>query len=220
MYTAVKDISRVKEILKVIEPLDCLTEEVIIGKIAESGALLQGHWKLLSGKHSNIFLKFRMIAEKCNNGFLGGIAKELVSRFRGAKIDAVLGPETAGALLVDKVSAGLNVRPALAKVDADGRPCEELLLNSEVKKGESVLIINDLATTGKSIDNLIALVESKKAKIAGIGLFAARDAATIDRLRSKVDNIYLLVKMDTQRFESPCELCLQKVPLDNAVDHN
>ena len=221
MYTEIKDISRVKEIVKVIAKLSYLSEDVIVEKLVESGALLDGHWRLLSGKHSSIFLKFRRIAEKCNNGFLGLIAKELTDKFKSIKIDVVLGPETAGALLVDKVSAELNVRPALVKADKDGRPLSKLLLNSEINEGDNVLIINDLVTTGKGLKNLISLVESKKANIAGIGLFATRDQSVIERLCSKVPNIQVLITMDIKHYDPhSCELCQKKVELEKGANHN
>jgi len=220
MYTEITEVSRVKEIIKIITPLSHLSEEVIIQKLVDSRALLEGHWILLSGKHSSVFLKFRLIAEKCNNGFLKQIAKELSSKFEKFDVNVVLGPETAATLLVDKISEELGARPALAKAGENGRPSYSLRLNSEIKKRDNVLIVNDLTTTGKGLKRLVTLVQEKKAKVAGIGLFATRNKAVIEELCSKIPNVHVLATLNVKDVDPPCDLCRKKVTPQYSVDHN
>jgi len=226
MYKEIKSLPRVKEIIEVMEPLTILTEERIIEKIIETGALLEGHWELLSKKHSPIFLKFRLIEEKCNNGFFDSIAKELIEKFKGKDIDIVLGRETAGSLLVDKICSSKAIpglEGTLIKVDEEGRPTSKILSGAKIKKGDKVLIVDDLTTTGTGLNKLISLVEKKKAKVEGIGLFATRNQEVIENLKRRtprIPNIHVLVKVNAEIVErESCELCKKGEEIEYSKDH-
>ena len=152
------------------------------------------------------------------------IAQELTKKFKDQHVDVVIGRVTAGSLLVDKVSAKLravipNIQGALAKIEESGRPIPELL-TGKIEKGDDVLIIDDLTTTGEGLKRLIKLVASKEAKVVGIGLFAARDEAPLKQLRLKGINLHVLIKLNVENVDkSSCHLCRNRMEVEYSRDH-
>ncbi len=74
--------------------------------------------------------------------------------------------------------------------------------------GRKVLIVDDVLTTGKSVEEVISLVNSYKADIVGIGLF-------LDRSGGKVSFPYpthALATVSADSWEaSACPLCARRV---------
>jgi orotate phosphoribosyltransferase len=138
----------------------------------ESGALLEGHFVLTSGRHSNqYFEKFDVLRWPQHVATLGG---ELAARCRTAGIvaDVVLGPTTLGIVLAYELGRQLGLPAAYGEKAADGtrfvrRP-------SHLVPGQRVLIVDDILTTGGSVRECEALVASVGATVAGVAVLVDR----------------------------------------------
>src|SRR5476649_737921 len=74
----------------------------------DSGALLEGHFLLASGRHSDRYIeKFRILEQPRLASRLCG---ELANRFRERKIECVIGPVTGGILMAFDVARQLGCR--------------------------------------------------------------------------------------------------------------
>jgi len=80
----------------------------------------------------------------------------------------------------------------------------------EIKKGEKVLVVEDVTTTGSSAREVIDIVKSRQAEVVGVG-------ALIDRSGGKVDfgiryEKLLTIKMNTYEPDN-CPLCKKGIPI-------
>lgn len=144
--------------------------------LSAEGALRDGHFRLLSGQHTNTFLAFSALAaDPANldeiNSWLGPTVDAWVP-------DAVLAPSTAGVGLAATLARRISAPLHLATVGADGRP--EDVLGSVLPAAARVLAVNDVSTTGTAIDALARIARSHGAHVVGAVWFASRGLANVD----------------------------------------
>ncbi|MFA5085735.1 MAG: orotate phosphoribosyltransferase, partial [Candidatus Omnitrophota bacterium] len=122
-----------------------MTEKEVLRLFEKFGALLKGHFKLSSGLHSEKYLQCALvlqypdIAEK--------LSKALVNKFFSRKIDVVIGPALGGVTLAYETARALGVR-GLFTERQDGKMV--LRRGFSISKGEKVLVVEDVVTTGGS----------------------------------------------------------------------
>ncbi len=174
MYKTLTNEQDVQSILEVLEPYSPHTEK-LVAMIAESQCLLSGHFVLLSGQHSNYFLRFRSFASVRKN--VDFIASLLADRLRekGVRVDALVTPETAGSILARALADELDLPygPLIIPTNEEGHPASSLEPGF-LRSGERVLVVNDLVTAGKGLRTLVSLTRDAGAEIAGVALFANR----------------------------------------------
>ena len=143
-----------------------------IKKIYEdANALLEGHFKLSSGNHSQFYLQSAKVLEDPKTARLlaDELAKEIKSS--GIEIDTVCSPALGG------VIAGFVLATALGKRSIfTERVQGEMTLRRgfEVKKGEKVLICEDIITTGGSALEAANVIESLGGEVVGFAALANR----------------------------------------------
>lgn len=169
----------------------------VINILKESGALLEGHFLLSSGKHSNRYcqcaklLQYPDKAEKVIS-----IVKEKV---KDLNIDVIVGPAMGGITPAYELGRQLNIRTIFTeRVDN----IMTLRRGFEIKKGEKVLIMEDVVTTGKSSLETAKVIESYGAEVIGIGCI-------VDRKSSQIDiTLYSSVELDFETYDAGnCPLC-------------
>ena len=113
----------------------------------ENQALLKGHFKLSSGKHSEYYLQSARVLE--NPAVAGEIMKELATQIKESeiKIDAVCSPAIGGLLAGYELARQLGVRFIFAE-RVNGKMT--IRRGFEVKQNEKILICEDIITTGGS----------------------------------------------------------------------
>jgi adenine/guanine phosphoribosyltransferase-like PRPP-binding protein len=135
-----------------------------------------------------------------NVGLLRQIAKVVYSEFNLVSVDRVVTMEVDGVPLATEVAGEFNVSLAVARDERDLGIQEFLeqkavyspstvkylyLPKSALKKGDHVLIVDDLVRSGTTIEALTILAERTKAKIVGIFAIASVEQA-MPRLRSRL----------------------------------
>lgn len=188
--------------------------------IAETGAILRGHFLLLSGRHSDYFFMFSRLAARL--AFRKKLAVEIAKRFDSMKIDSVIAPITAGGLLVQDVANELDADFAFFDVDEHSRPFA-------IRRGYSVhgstLIVNDMTTTGEGIKEMLKILHDTDAKLKGIGLIATRGALgreIVNNLIERGHNVQVLFHLHISAFEKDkCDdTLLRRLPIVSSVDIN
>ena len=174
--------------------------------LTRTGALLQGHFRLTSGRHSPSYIeKFRIMEDPEATTLLCGL---IADRFRGEGVSLVVGPATGGIILAYEVARQLGTRAIFAEKGPEGG----LIFDRGfvVSPGERTLLIDDVLTTGGSVRQVLSLLETAKADIAGI-------AFLIDRTNGGVDFGLPLFACHSMSIESydpaACPLCRQGLPL-------
>ena len=189
--------------MKLIEIMDLLEE---------SGAYLEGHFLLTSGRHSErYFEKFRVLEHP---QYAERLCSELARRFQDVAVDVVIGPAIGGIILAYETARQLGARAIFAEREA-GRM--QLRRGFAIEAGEKVLVVEDVVTTGGSVQEVVELVEQTAGQIQGIGILMDRSGGAVDlgyRLEA-------LVTLDIQSYDpQECPLCRQGIPITQRGSRN
>lgn len=180
--------------------------------LEETGALLDGHFLLTSGRHSGSYVeKFRLLelpkaTEKVGQG--------LAEAFKDFDVEVVVGPMTGGILLAHETAKVLNTRSIFTE-RVNGKM--EFRRGFEIKPGERVLIVEDIVTTGGSVLEVMEAVKEMNGNIVGVGLM-------VDRSSGKADfgvPTKALLTLDIPSYEvNECPLCKSEVPVTERGSRN
>ena len=135
----------------------------LISLLKNNDAILEGHFLLTSGKHSNYYIeKFRILEDPI---LLNDVCISMSKPFSDKNIDIVLGAAIGGILLAGGVGRQLGAKHIFSE-RVNGNM--ELRRGFEILKGDRILIVEDIITTGGSVFELVKLAEFYKAEIVGI----------------------------------------------------
>lgn len=176
--------------------------------LEQRGAIETGHFLLSSGRHSDTYLQTAKILQfpELASRLAKEIAENSSSLGPSGQVDVVLAPALGGIVLGFAVAQALGSRMVFAE-----REDREMRLRRgfDLKEGERVLVVEDVITTGKSIKELLDIVEEKKARLVGV-------AALVDRGDQKVfsEVTVSLVKLSVKSYSpEECPLCRANEPL-------
>jgi len=135
----------------------------------ESGALLEGHFRLSSGLHSGGYLQCALVLQHPQHAeALGaGLAHEL----RGLAATVVLSPALGGLIIGHEVARALGVRAIFAERQ-DGTMT--LRRGFSLSPSDRVVVIEDVVTTGGSTRETMAVAEAAGAQVVGAGAIIDR----------------------------------------------
>ena len=159
-----------------------MKSEEVEAALKESGALLEGHFLLASGRHSQFYVeKFRLLEQP---QLTSKLCAELARRFENESIECVVGPVTGGIILAFEVARQLGVRAVYAERAEDGKNFA-LRRGFQLKPGERCLVVEDIVTTGGSAQKVVELVRQNGGEVVGVGLLVDRSngALAIDAPR-------------------------------------
>lgn len=137
----------------------------------EAEALLDGHFILSSGNHSNRYLQSAKVLEDPKRAKL--LADELAKMIKesGVEVDTVCAPALGGILAGYELARSLNIRSIFVERKDGGM---ELRRGFEVKKGEKILICEDIITTGGSAMEASEIIERLGAEVVAFASLANR----------------------------------------------
>jgi orotate phosphoribosyltransferase len=137
----------------------------------DADALLHGHFKLSSGNHSEYYLQSAKVLEDPKTAKL--LAEALAEQIKayGLAVDTVCSPAIGGLIAGFALATALDCRYIFTE-----RVGGEMTLRRgfEVKKGEKILICEDIITTGGSAMEAAAEVERLGAEVVGFAALANR----------------------------------------------
>jgi orotate phosphoribosyltransferase len=181
----------------------------ILSLFKEADTLLQGHFKLTSGKHSEwYFEKIRLIEKPAA---LGKIVDLLIERIRGEnkEFDYVISPAY-GAIAI-----GFLAALRLGKRFAFTQRVEEKMAFrpgwSGLDAGTRAIIVEDILTTGGSIQEVVECLKQKGVILAGIYVLVDRTGGAV-RIDGKPVGSLLALKVEAYEPDA-CPLCKAGVPL-------
>ena len=175
-------------------------KEEIIEIFELTGALLNGHFVLTSGRHSSTYFQCAKVLQYPE--YLNLFSIMISDKFRSMKPDVVISPAIGGIVLGTAVGTELDVRTIFAE-----RKKEKMVVRRgfEIKPNEKVLIIEDVITTGGSVSEVMDLVEKSGGNLIGVGVLVDRSNGIVHLH----NNQFSIVRMDATSFpenEIPQEL--------------
>lgn len=155
-----------------------MTEDEVLAEFRSSQALLEGHFKLSSGRHSAHYLqcaRVLMNPERAARIALA-IAQKLPREIR-SKIDLVVSPAMGGLIIGHEMGRALGKDAIFVE-----RPTGtfEVRRGFAIPKGANVLMVEDVVTTGLSSREAMDCVRAEGGKILA-------EAAVVDRSAGSVD---------------------------------
>lgn len=137
----------------------------------DADALLEGHFKLSSGNHSQFYLQSAKVLEDPKTAKL--LADELAKQIKasGLAIDTVCAPALGGLIAGFALATALDVRSIFAE-RVDGKMT--IRRGFEIKPGEKVLMCEDIITTGGSAMEAAEVVKELGGEIVGVAALANR----------------------------------------------
>jgi len=192
-----------------MEYLKTLTKEFILDLFKKTDGLMQGHFKLSSGLHSNIYLQCAKVMQYPEMNSL--LCTMIAQHYKNDKIDVVIGPAIGGITLSYEVARKLHCRSIFAeRIIKNDDKVMVLRRGFEISEKERVLVVEDVITTGGSVKEVMALVEKHKGEITGL-------SAIVDRTNGQIKlhpNQHFLIEIEAETYElEKCPLCEKDVPL-------
>jgi len=137
----------------------------------DANALLEGHFKLSSGNHSNFYLQSAKVLEDPKTAKV--LAQALATQIKesGLKVDTVCAPALGGLIAGFALATALDVRFIFAE-RVDG--VMNIRRGFEVQKDEKVLMCEDIITTGGSAMEAASVVKELGGNIVGVAALANR----------------------------------------------
>jgi orotate phosphoribosyltransferase len=172
----------------------------------ESGALREGHFILASGRHSPLYLeKFQVLQHPLETERL---CAALASYARSLDVETVAGPTTGGIILAHEVARQLGVRAIYAERRANGTG-REFRRGFALRPGERVVVVDDIMTTGGSVQETIDAVRSAGGEVAGAAVLVDRSGGGAE-LDVPIEALWRL-EIPTYA-PAECPLCAKGVP--------
>ncbi|WP_419766314.1 MAG: orotate phosphoribosyltransferase [Arcobacter sp.] len=137
----------------------------------DANALLEGHFKLSSGNHSQYYLQSAKVLEDPKTAKL--LAEELAKQIKesGLKVDAVCSPALGGLIAGFALATALDVRFIFAeRVEGE----MSIRRGFEVTRGEKYIICEDIITTGGSALEAAKQIEKDGGEIVAYAALANR----------------------------------------------
>jgi orotate phosphoribosyltransferase len=141
------------------------------GIYKEAEALLEGHFILSSGNHSNRYLQSAKVLEEPKRASALAEALAEIIKSSGMEIDTVCAPALGGILAGYELARALEIRSIFVE-RKEGTM--ELRRGFEVKKGEKILICEDIITTGGSAMEASRVIEELGAEVVAFASLANR----------------------------------------------
>lgn len=152
-----------------------LSKERVEEILKESGVLMEGHFLLTSGRHSNKYMQCARILEQPH--FTKEIGKHLAEHFKDEKVDIVIGPAMGGIIMSYEVARQLGCRNLFAERE-DGKMA--LRRGFNIPKGARVVVAEDVVTTGGSVQEVIDIVKEQGGEVIGVAVLVDRSNGTVD----------------------------------------
>ncbi len=148
-------------------------------------ALKRGKFVLSSGKESSYYLDGRIITLTPQGAYL--VANIILDMIKGRDLDAVGGPTLGadpivGALAAVSYTNNQPIKTFIVRKQAKEHGAGRQVEGPVLKKGDRVILVDDVATTGK------AIIEASQA-LDKIGVISREAIVIVDRQEDAADNL-------------------------------
>jgi len=178
---------------------------MVLDIFKETGALLEGHFLLSSGRHSNRYVQCAKVMEYPQKA--EEVVKKIVEKLENVDFDIVVGPAMGGIVVAYELGRQLG-KPAIFTEREEG--VMTLRRGFEIPKGARELVVEDVITTGGSTREVISIVEGQGAVVAGVGCL-------VDRSNGRIDfgvKMASCIAIEVEAYDREnCPWCKESLPL-------
>jgi orotate phosphoribosyltransferase len=143
----------------------------------DSGAFLDGHFVYTSGRHGRQYLeKFRLL-ERADH--TEALCRMIAAAFVDSGAEVVAAPTTGGIIMAYEVGRILGVRGVFCE-RGEGGTGRVFRRGFTIGRGEKVLVVDDIVTTGGSLRDTFDAVQALGGEIVGVGVLADRSGGEVE----------------------------------------
>lgn len=181
-----------------------MNENEILQIFRTNSALLEGHFILSSGLHSDRYIQCALVLQ--HPDVAQKLCAELAAKLRQVGATVVVAPALGGVIVAHEVARALGVR-ALFTERQDG--AMSLRRGFSFVPGEPTLVVEDVITTGGSTRETMRCVQQAGGKVVGVGALIDRSGGTADLGVPKAT----LLSLKVQNYNpAECPLCKSDIP--------
>ena len=163
----------------------------ILSIFRSTEAFLEGHFVLTSGRHSASYFQCAKVLQ--HPEYLTAFSIMIADEFEDQAPDVVISPAIGGVVLGTEVGTQLGCRTIFAERKEGNMVIRR---GFHIEKGEKVLVVEDVITTGGSVKEVMDLVEKAGGKILGVGVLVDRSNGSV----TLHNNQYSIVKLDAVSY--------------------
>lgn len=182
-----------------------LTHDEAIDIFTKANALLTGHFRLTSGRHSAKYMQCAQVLQYPQ--YASVLCDSLAEKFKDTEIDLVVGPAMGGIIVAYEVGRALGVKTFFTERENGAMA---LRRGFTINPGEKVLVVEDVVTTGGSVKEVIEVVREKGGEVVGVGVL-------VDRSAGKADfgvPTQSILQLEIESYDpEECPLCKQGLPV-------
>ncbi len=149
-----------------------MTPDQVLEQFKKSGAMLEGHFLLSSGRHSNRYFQCALLL--AHPKLAEDLARALVHKLP-QNVDLVIGPALGAVTWAYEVGRALNKRAFFTERTDK---VMELRRGFAIQPGERVLVVEDVLTTGGSAREVLAVVKAQGGVPVGVASIVNRSGST------------------------------------------
>lgn len=153
-----------------------LTEQRVTEILKQAGVLLEGHFLLTSGRHSDKYLQCARIFR--NTKYSEELCSALAELYANSNVQLVIGPAMGAVQMAYEVSRHIGCENFFTERDENG--AMTLRRGFAIEPGQRVLVVEDVVTTGGSVKEVVELIQNAGGIVAGVGSIVDRTAGKID----------------------------------------
>lgn len=176
----------------------------------QNRAIQAGHFLLTSGMHSDTYIQCARILERPL--ITAKLCRILVQPWVNKKVDVVASPAVGGVVLGYELARSLKVRSIfLERVTGKF----DLRRGFRIKRGEKVLVAEDVITTGGSIKEVIKVIKRQGGKVLGVISLVDRSKKTKGDKKIFGVRLNVCFKLNPPLYAShQCPLCKKGIPIN------
>jgi orotate phosphoribosyltransferase len=173
--------------------------------LRSAGALLEGHFLLSSGNHSNAYIQCALLLARPH--IARNFIDDMGEHYREQKIDTVAAPAVGGIIVAYEVAKFLGKRAIFLERE---NGVMTLRRGFSISRGERILIVEDVITTGGSVIEVGDVLREQAGIVTGFASIVNRSSGRFNPAESYYSCIEMEVPIYTPQ---ECPLCNKKVPL-------
>lgn len=185
-----------------------MKQDEILAIFEETGALLNGHFELRSGLHSNQFFQCALVLQYPL--LAGQLCEALVEKMKAEladlKVDTVIAPAMGGITIGHDVARALGVRFIFVEKEDNALK----LRRFDISEGERFVIAEDVVTRGGRVQETVDIVKENGGEVAAIGILVNRSGG---KAQFEAPLISLLDIEPVTYDPADCPLCKEGIPL-------
>ncbi len=195
------------------------TQEEVVALLRKTGAIRDGHFEYPNGLHATEYMQVQLAMRYYQHAKTLSVGLSRLLR-QNSEIRAmipelsIVSPNTGGLPVAYGVCEALHARQVYW-ADRDGEHgTMHFRQYLEQEPGEKVLLVDDILRSGRNINELKTLVESKGAQVVGLAVIIHQPNPKTISFGSLP--LYFLAELDSMYYKdaSSCGMCRAGVPVE------